>query len=218
MDDPVLEARNQVNTCLAELQTALSNYWREAGEPPSFILEAAAPALPQGALKNAKLYADRDLLMQETLLEGAIVAEVGTLNGNWAARMLEQKSPAELHLFDKTFDRVRKDVRANPVVTEHQGHSWGEISKLPDSHFDWIYLDAAHDLQSVRRDRNASIPKLKPTGILVFNDYVHWSHMLAQPYGVVVAANEMAQSGWDVVGLAITPHGYWDIAFRRSGS
>lgn len=42
---------------------------------------------------------------------------------------------------------------------------------LPESHFDLVFIDGAHDYESVRRDIEKSIASLKPGGLLVFHDY-----------------------------------------------
>ena len=48
-----------------------------------------------------------------------------------------------------------------------------EASELfPDSFFDFIYIDAAHEYKFVKEDIDAWLPKLKPNGIIAGHDFV----------------------------------------------
>lgn len=154
-------------------------------------------------------------MLIELLASGGLIAEVGTQYGNWAAEIIEHKEPAELHLFDLTFDRTRDDVKDAPSVKLHLGKSFEIMAQMPDNFFDWIYVDADHTYEGVKKDIGACIPKLKDEGILVFNDYLTWAPMLAEPYGVLAAVNELTTQGWEVCGLALARSGYHDIALRK---
>jgi predicted O-methyltransferase YrrM len=51
-----------------------------------------------------------------------------------------------------------------------RGCSWEQLALVPDGGLNWVYLDAAHDFDSVVRDLNAVLPKLRPGGIVAGHD------------------------------------------------
>jgi hypothetical protein len=210
------EAREQIEAALARLRQAFVDFRRVADfQPPVFILEKQAPAIPAEALVNCRVYPDRESLI-EPIPVGGRIAEVGTQHGHWASHLLLKKSPEELHLFDITFDILRQDVRSDTRVRLHAGDSSSALGAMQDQYFDWIYIDADHSYEGVRKDAAAAARKVRRDGVLVFNDYLHWSALEAIPYGVVPCVNEMLASGeWEATGIALTPHGYFDIALRR---
>jgi len=90
------------------------------------------------------------------------------------------------------------------------------LGSFPDEYFDWIYIDAQHTYDGVKRDIAAARRKIKADGLLVFNDYTMWSYVEMQPYGVVAAVNELCiEEGWEIVYLALPSHMYCDVAVRR---
>lgn len=206
--------RSEIVGLLGQLRQAIKKYREAVGEPPRFILEKTAPSLPASALLNCQVFPHRSALL-DSLPNGGCIAEVGTQHGYWASEIIKKKQPEALHLFDLSFDALIKDVANNPVVKCHKGSSAKMLSDLEDGYFDWIYVDGDHSYEGVRRDIEQAIRKVKPSGYLIFNDYTHWSPMEAIPYGVVSAVNELIIAGWEMTALAITPHGYWDVAVRR---
>jgi methyltransferase family protein len=97
-----------------------------------------------------------------------------------------------------------------------EGMSWEMLARYPDQHFDLIYVDAAHDYDSVRRDAEVAVAKVKHDGLLIFNDYTMFDHVGGVPYGVVQNVNELIVHGdWHVVGFALQWHLFCDIAIRR---
>eukprot|EP00741_Cyanophora_paradoxa_P010724 tig00020538_g10366.t1 len=64
-------------------------------------------------------------------------------------------------------------------------------SKYPDSHFDFIYLDARHDYEGIRDDIVAWYPKLRSGGILAGHDWLD-GHFMGTQYGVRRAVGEFA--------------------------
>ena len=73
-----------------------------------------------------------------------------------------------------------------------------------DGYFDWIYIDAQHDYEGVKRDIGVARRKVKDAGLLVFNDYIVWSYVEMAPYGVVAAVNELCREDrWELIYLAL---------------
>jgi len=56
-------------------------------------------------------------------------------------------------------------------IIVHRGYSNIEVPKLEDEHFDIIYIDGNHNPEYVLEDAVLCFRKLKPNGILIFDDY-----------------------------------------------
>lgn len=208
------EAQAGVEAALGSLRSAIKEYRKVSGQAPHFMLDKPAPLIPAEALHGCDVFNHRYALL-DALPDGGTVGEVGTMHGDFAREILDRKQPDELHLFDVSFARLRDDVAGHQAIKTHKGRSAARMKQMPDDFFDWIYLDADHTYAGVKDDVDASLPKLKKNGILVFNDYILWSPLLALPYGVITAANELLADGWTAIGIALTPHGYFDVAMRR---
>ena len=198
------------------------------------------PALSAANLRHARLYADRkDLVRSFDHIRHGIVAEVGVALGEFSGFLMEELQPAQFVAFD-TFDmhespshwgvsssvlfgglshqdffRKKFSGKSDIVVLE-PGRSHDTLPLYPERYFDLIYVDAGHTYEDVKRDADIAKNKLKEQGVLVFNDYVMFDHMLGVPYGVVQAVNELVTSeGWCVVGFALQQHMFCDIAVQR---
>jgi hypothetical protein len=113
------------------------------------------------------------------------------------------------------FYRARFAPRSDQVAI-HRGFSHEQLRLFPDEFFDLIYVDAAHDYESVKRDGELAQQKVTKTGIVVFNDYTMYDPLLGVEYGVVQAVNEiLASGGWSVIGFALDRVMFCDIAIQR---
>ena len=179
---------------------------------------AMAPAIPEGALNNCRVFSSRETLVAALLPPNSVGAEVGSQSGEFARFLLDTVSPSRLDVVDVTFERFMHELfgDTDPVV-HHQGLSWEVLATFDDESFDWIYIDASHTYKDVSRDIVAAVTKLKPGGLLLFNDYTAWSPVEVAPYGVLRAVNELLQGEeWTVMGLGLHGLGYHDICLRRS--
>lgn len=176
-----------------------------------------APSFQTKHVENCRVFADRwDML--RSLSKGKIWAEVGTDQGAFARDIIDICEPSQIDLIDRTFDRVKKRglVHETDTVAFHLGDSADTLSERPDNKYDFIYIDAGHDLIDVARDAEAAIPKLKPGGLMFFNDYMCFSFSELRPYGVVLVVNSLVASGkWEVACFAFQPNMYCDIALRH---
>ena len=157
-------------------------------------LVQAAPQLDERHLRRCSVVPHRRALL-ERLPKGGAVAEVGTLHGDFAREILQIVEPLELHLIDHEIHaRVREmaeDQALRDRVRVHHGDSADTLASFPDGSFDWIYIDAQHAYEGVKRDIEVARRKVKTDGLPVFNDYTIWSYVEMQPYGVVAAVNEL---------------------------
>ncbi|MCB1786254.1 MAG: class I SAM-dependent methyltransferase [Gammaproteobacteria bacterium] len=213
-ENDVEACRARILSSLRDAREAIRDYRRIAVKDDDFFLEKPAPELPAEALEDVRVYPNRTSMMVD-LPHNALVAELGTERGIWARQIMLRNPPAELHLFDLSFELLRADVLGHALVTIHAGDSSEQLSRMPDGYFDWIYVDGDHSYRGVKRDIEQSVRKLKADGILVFNDYTVWSSKSAFPYGVVTAVNELVNEGWRLCALALSPNGYWDVALAR---
>jgi len=65
-----------------------------------------------------------------------------------------------------------------------------------DELFDVVFIDGAHELEAVRRDLAAWMPKLKPGGLLAGHDFKTWPGVTQAVKEIVPAAENPAGSIW----------------------
>lgn len=70
------------------------------------------------------------------------------------------------------------------IINPVKGISWETAKLYDDETFDFIFIDAAHDYESVKRDIITWLPKLKKNGIIAGHDYT-------TSRGVFKAVNEI---------------------------
>ena len=171
-------------------------------------------------VQNCKIVPDRVELLKSCLPKQAVVAELGTDKGDFAAMILNFSSPKELNIIDKTLANFRRAAFASAInegtVRLHESNSVDALSKFSDGYFDWIYIDADHSYEGARGDLEAAQKKVKTGGFLVLNDYVFWSHRELEPYGVVQAVNEFCLANdWELLYLALHPELHNDVVLRK---
>lgn len=90
----------------------------------------------------------------------------------------EAASSALEHQFQLVQQRFAKEIASGRVIL-HRTLSHDAAPLFPDGHFDWIYVDASHFYDDVKRDLHAFFPKLKPGGYIAGDDYDRrgiWDH------------------------------------------
>jgi len=197
------------------------------------------PALTSRNLEYARLYAERtDMVRDLGIPRGGNIAEVGVGLGDFSEALLNHLSPAHfaaldtfiLHTIPEVWGRKTSEVfeggthRAfyerklaawSNVLDVREGFSQDHLATFPDHHFHMIYIDADHLYEGVKRDAEIAVRKLRPDGVLIFNDYIMFDYLSSAPYGVVPVVNELAvNAGWRVVGFALQPQMFCDIALR----
>jgi len=207
------EQRKRVLEAQKVFQDELRTWRKMTQKPPLFLRDGQAKPLRPEALETCRVFASREDLVR-TFLSGGIGAEIGVQHGRFSTFLLDNVRPERLHLFDMSKRLIAQSVVDDPRTELHVGDSSTNLSRLPDQHFDWIYIDGDHRLDGVRKDTEAAMRKIKPGGYLVFNDYTPWSIGEAMPYGVMTVVNDVVNSGLPVVGLGLASHGYFDIALQ----
>lgn len=199
------------------------------------------PELEQSGVENARLFAGRENLVRffAPKLAGGTVAEVGVMYGDFSNFILQTVEP-ELFVAIDTFDMHNMPVIwGKPSAMRFQGMTHREfyeerfsgrgkqmrceegnsshvLSTYPDFTFDMIYIDAGHDYDSVKKDADLSKQKIKLEGLLIFNDYIKYSHYDDCYYGVIPVVNDLVvNQGFEVAGFALHWDMYCDIAIKR---
>ena len=198
--------------------------WSNFNQNP-FLL--SSPILQDCHVKNCRLVESRAKML-EYLPKNSVVAEVGTQYGRFAEKILAVTKPQKLHLVDYSFDLFKQELsqKENTLLSKgiengnielHEGDSSTILSSFPDEYFDWIYIDADHAYEGVCKDIQQAYPKVKPDGMMIFNDYTNWSVCEIIPYGVAKAVNEFCiANNWEIVFLALQFLGYHDIALKKN--
>jgi len=93
----------------------------------------------------------------------------------------EQNQPAHLAIVDdnggsirQVFDRNTKAAGVSEMIQVIAGDSAESAALFEDASLDAVYIDAAHDYDSVVKDIAAWFPKIKPAGVFSGHDYPHW--------------------------------------------
>lgn len=173
-----------------------------------------SPELPQALVAGCEVVASRlDLL--DRLPKSGRVAEVGTYKGDFAREILARAAPNELHVIDIDYSRFDRALNDDPRIVRHEGLSHDVMAHFPEAHFDWIYIDADHAYDGVKRDARVSASRVKPGGFLVFNDYAHIDPNVGR-YGVHRAVTEFAvEMRWPLRYFALNPYALYDVALQR---
>lgn len=184
--------------------------------------------LQQRHVHGCQLLVDREMLLS-CLPKDAVVAEIGVAEGHFSRRILQHARPRMLHLVDlwngvrpgydaDEFGKVTREFGSPDLagrITIHRGISWDVIAGLPEHSLDWIYLDAGHSYDAVKRDLAAAMRAVKPDGYIAGHDYVRWSSPNGR-FGVVEAVNELCRDhGYVFRYLTLEPNMHLSYALQR---
>jgi methyltransferase family protein len=195
---------------------------------------------PQRLLKNARIFADRYAVLQE-LPRGGTVVEVGVAYGDFTRPLLAILQPDTFIAIDNFSispedepwgRQLLKDNRCNHYdyycsqfreriadgsMVVRKGLSWEMIATLPDNSVDYMYVDADHSYQSVFKEIKALKTKMKPGGLVQFNDYTFFNSNTMEAYGVPAAVHEfMVEENYEMLYLCLHPDGFYDVVIRKA--
>tara|TARA_R110000824_G_scaffold41348_1_gene123062 strand:- start:54 stop:1037 length:984 start_codon:yes stop_codon:yes gene_type:complete len=119
----------------------------------------------------------------DTIRPNSIIAEIGVLDGEHAAEILQYCKPKELWLIDPwenydtyqryrgNYEKVKKLFANNESVKIIKNYSV-EASKLFEDHyFDVVYIDGNHSYDYVKADIAHWLPKVKKDGFICGDDF-----------------------------------------------
>ena len=210
----LLERMHRGRLRLAQLALAAPAKWAD--------LFTVQPMLEARHVEACRVLPSRDVMIRQHLPKRAVVAEVGVSFGDNARTILQGTDPRELHLIDQDLSRLKPHLvepsLQHGTVRLHEQDSAAALASFPDEHFDWIYIDGDHSFEGVSRDIEQAKKKIKREGLLIFNDYIFFSHRELAAYGVVHAVNELCLAeGWGLRYFAFQGEMYCDVAVARLG-
>ncbi len=99
------------------------------------------------------------------------VVEVGTQTGHFAFVILSRLPNVRLVTIDVDYSQFAREalqpfIEAGRLRTI-EGISWDELERFPEGFFSWIYIDASHALENVRRDLAVARTRVSIGGYLV---------------------------------------------------
>lgn len=170
--------------------------------------------VPEELIRDCKFCASRSHMLNH-LPQQAVVAELGTFRGNFARDIMSRCNPRAFHLIDIDYSNFDESGLTDARVKRHEGLTDRVISTFPDHYFDWIYVDADHSYDGAMRDVQASAPKVKPGGFLVFNDFTHIDVNYWR-YGVHRAVVDFAvDASWPFRYFAFDGAALYDVALQK---
>ena len=156
------------------------------------------------------------------------VVEIGVLHGDFSEKIIKIINPKCLFLIDPykvepsvtygselnnlpvsystgedylgLIKRFENDIRIGKVfVLKNYSHKI--VKGLQDNIFDFIYIDASHKYDDVKKDLNDWLPKLKENGVIAGHDYIELGS-----FGVIKAIDEFTKE-----------HGFEMILYNDNG-
>jgi hypothetical protein len=144
-----------------------------------------------------QIFENRVDMIQTLLKEGMVGCEIGVFAGEFAEQLYARK-PAELYLIDAwegepesrmlfsgdqdgnngtsypdfyLYAKVVNQFSDCPNVKILKGWTTDVLPTLPDNYFDYIYMDADHSYEGMKRDLKLILPKVKPNALILGHDY-----------------------------------------------
>jgi hypothetical protein len=181
-------------------------------------------------LTNAKVFADRfDENVLSIIPDSGLYLELGAGGGDYSKWLLDRKNFDLSYLLDffdqacarygrwtaENHEEYVKDLLKDKNVITIAGNIKDTIKNI-DKKFDYIYIDASQDYESVNIFLTESEKVINKGGVIGINDYTFWSYFEQEEYECVEAVNNFLNKGnWYVVGYALGYCGYSDIYIKK---
>lgn len=150
----------------------------------------------------------------DQLPDGADIAEIGVYLGHSVVYMatLAREAGKDIKIFavdtfegslehkkHDFYDEFRYNINTCDVseyVLSYQLNSVGAADYLCLQYFDFVFIDAAHDYESVKADIQAWIPKVKPGCVLAGHDYCDAWPGVKQSVDELIPNRQLNKSVW----------------------
>lgn len=153
-------------------------------------------------------------VLKPWLKPNAVAAELGVFEGLFTELLVQHFNPQKLHLIDPWFqlsgvwewasgkphtvDAVRRILKRwkkqieSGTIRMHIDDDTEIIPRLPDTYFDWVYIDSSHQYEHTKRELELLVSTMKPEGVISGDD---WRPDPNHPHhGVVRAVQEFAEA------------------------
>lgn len=182
--------------------------------------------LEEKHLAGATILPDRQDLLNR-MRKNSVVAEIGVAYGDFTTDILTRTQPEKLHLIDMwegerygpggkdVADKFGAEIEAGTIVIS-QGRSVDVLQTMPDSYFDWVYIDTDHSYHLTYRELRYCSNKVKPDGRILGHDFTTGNVITPVPYGVIEACHEFCKNyGWRYEYLTLESHGHFSFCLKR---
>ena len=163
----------------------------------------------------AKVFSCRKDLVyfcKQLLPTKVFACEVGVFRGYFSKTLYDILNPEIIYLIDNSFDKF-VSFKGNYICC--QGNSYEELEKIPDEFLSFIYIDAGHSYEDIKRDIKQAHKKIIHHGIIQFNDYCNYDCITDKKYGVLKAVNEYIENyNVEIIGISLSKNGFHDLALK----
>ncbi|GGK70284.1 class I SAM-dependent methyltransferase [Rufibacter glacialis] len=195
--------------------------------------------LPNHLVSNAKVCVDR-IEALKLLPKGGVAVEVGVGYGDFSKHILEIVQPEKFIGIDifgfkegkepwgcqflketkcshlEYYKKQLQEYIDKDIAQVKQGLSWAMLQEIPDHSVDFMYVDADHTYESVAKEIEVIKHKIKPTGIIQFNDYTLFDQNGLFPFGVPKAVHQfMIEEQYEMLYLCLHQEGFYDVVLRK---
>lgn len=181
---------------------------------------------------NRYIFNTRQELAKFVLPKNSIGCEIGVGSGDFSQILFNETKPLYLYLIDRwlymedldptvygwkckhsqaDYDRfyqmtIDKFKNNNNVIILKKT-STEALDSFEDYFFDYIYIDASHDYESVKNDLELSRKKIKKNGFICGHDYnKNYNHNRKNEYGVIKAVDEFVKKYNLKIDITIKDH------------
>jgi hypothetical protein len=165
-----------------------------------------------------------------------IGAEIGVHKGQFSRFLTNIVQPSQLHLVDPWYlmgkewtwaqgekstifaltniIREFEDELVSKKVVLHIGYDLDILPELPDSYFDWVYLDTSHRYDQTLLELAILSKKIKPKGVIIGDDW--YSDVTHMHHGVYRAVKEFLSRNSDYEELfSSSENKQWALAKKK---
>jgi hypothetical protein len=160
--------------------------------------------------------------VKKNISDNSVCVELGVLDGDFSKMILDILQPNCLVLVDpfvtnddKKYEdglptiysteiqyfKLLKRFENEPRVVMYRNLSYWVVNSFTDGYYNFLYHDASHLYEDLKRDLNEWLPKLKNGGIIAGHDYIEFIN-----FGVIEAVNEFCEQ-----------HNFEMIIFNENG-
>ena len=174
-------------------------------------------------LQNCKVLPTRvDLIKQ--MPQNSIGAELGIWDAEFSRTISKIIKPQLFYLVDTWIDMdleerltdnfIKRSKNSNYIKRKQTSETF--LNSLEDETLDWVYIDAAHDYESVVKDLILSKDKVKDDGYIMGHDFINYDYINHFDYGVKKAVHDFLHNyDYEMIYLTLDWNGYYSYCLKR---